>query len=559
MQLTIRISPSATRTQSTVTAIDSESIPPRTLLIDVLNIDSVSHRRRFATQVASDNSSISAPEVEAALLDAASRMEFRNASLEQDREAPDDPHRLARVCLNSWSDSERRLKLIYFRDEFSEFNGVYYQPVSMKDIRATVTTAIKQEFDRFGAAGILAPNSRLFKVTTRLINDVLMVIESLAKVSDARMVPMWRDPRPGRITAPENVLVTPSGLVDLSAYIAGNFLLLPPTPDFISFRGIDFSVDPYAQCPTWENFLRQLWPDDPESIQTLAKWFGYLLTTDTSQQKLLMLCGPTRSGKGTIGRVLTRLLGESNVVGPTLRRMQGEFGIEPLINKPLAIVSDARLSGKIDAMSLLEELLSITGEDTMTVNRKNKPMATLRLPTRIMISCNEFPRFQDASQAIFSRLLLLQLRHSWLDSEDPTLTERLYDELPGILNWAIAGLGQLRQQGRFQQPASSREFLEDCRRLVSPIHAFIEDRLDVGLGVRVSTQACYQEWMRWRAENGVQVLNELSAFGRSLRAALPALSISQPTEGGVRRREYVGIRIRTMNPDGGGSAFSGSR
>lgn len=561
MQLAITITPSATRTQSTVTAIDNEPIPPRTLLIDVLDIRSVRQRQRFATQVASNHSSISAPQVEEALLAAASRTELQNTSQELGREAPDDPHRLALICLNRWSDSEGRLSLIYFRDEFSEFNGVYYQPVSMKDICATVTTAIKQEFDRLGAAGILAPNSHIFKVTARLIFDVLVVIESLAKVSDARSVPMWRASGPDILTAPENVLVTPSGLVDLSAYIAGNFQLLPPTPDFISFRGIDFSVDPNAQCPNWENFLRQLWPNDPESIQTLAEWFGYLLTTDTSQQKLLMLCGPPRSGKGTIGRILTKLLGETNVVGPTLRSIEGEFGKQPLINKSLALVSDARLSGKIDSMSLLEVVLSITGEDTITVNRKNRDALTLRLPTRFMISCNEFPRFQDASHALFSRLLLLQLRNSWLHQEDHRLTQRLYDELPGILNWAIVGLGQLRQRGHFLQPASSQDFLEDCRRLVSPIHAFIEDQLEVGLNYRVPVQECFREWSIWRELHGIQVLKDAPTFGRSLQSALPALTRDQMSVNGDRPRCYVGIRIRrrASEPSAGGPYLTGLR
>jgi len=34
----------------------------------------------------------------------------------------------------------------------------------------------------------------------------------------------------------------------------------------------------------------------------LQDWFGYTLSPDTSQQKMLMIVGPTRSGKGTIGR-----------------------------------------------------------------------------------------------------------------------------------------------------------------------------------------------------------------------------------------------------------------
>ena len=79
----------------------------------------------------------------------------------------------------------------------------------------------------------------------------------------------------------------------------------------------DFSLD--APEPTlWLDFLTQLFGDDIESIETLQEWFGYLLTPDTRQQKIFMLIGPPRSGKGTIARVLESLIGRANVAGPTL-------------------------------------------------------------------------------------------------------------------------------------------------------------------------------------------------------------------------------------------------
>ena len=40
---------------------------------------------------------------------------------------------------------------------------------------------------------------------------------------------------------------------------------------------------------------------------------GYLLTSDTRLQKILILVGPKRSGKGTIARVIRGLIGDENV------------------------------------------------------------------------------------------------------------------------------------------------------------------------------------------------------------------------------------------------------
>ena len=58
------------------------------------------------------------------------------------------------------------------------------------------------------------------------------------------------------------------------------------------------------------------------------------------------------------------------------------FGLSPLIGKPLAVISDARLGGG-DQRDALERLLSISGEDTITIDRKHRDLWTGTLPDSI--------------------------------------------------------------------------------------------------------------------------------------------------------------------------------
>ena len=114
----------------------------------------------------------------------------------------------------------------------------------------------------------------------------------------------------------------------------------------------------------------------------LQEIFGLCLTGDTSHQKAFLIVGPKRSGKGTIARVLTQLIGSDNTVAPTLARLGTNFGLQPLIGKRLAIISDARLGGRADQQAIAERLLSITGEDAITTDRKNIAAWTGRLQVR---------------------------------------------------------------------------------------------------------------------------------------------------------------------------------
>src|SRR5439155_10250876 len=166
--------------------------------------------------------------------------------------------------------------------------------------------------------------------------------------------------------------------------------------------------------------------------------------------------GPTRAGKGVIARVLKALVGRGNHAGPTLASLGTNFGLAPLIGKSLAIVSDARL-GTGNVHQVVERLLSISGEDMLTIDIKFREAWTGTLPTRFLVISNELPRFGDASGAIAGRFIVLTMSRSWLGHEDTTLTDKLLEELPGIFGWALDGLAALAAKGRFTEPQSSSD------------------------------------------------------------------------------------------------------
>jgi putative DNA primase/helicase len=319
-----------------------------------------------------------------------------------------------------------------------------------------------------------------------------------------------------------------------------------PTLQFFGLHAVDFAYETAAPNPAqWLDFLADLWGDDQESIDTLQEIFGYLLTTDTAQQKLFLLVGPKRSGKGTIARVAKGLLGSANVAGPTLNALGSNFGLAPLIGKPLAVISDARLSGRADQHVIAERLLSVSGEDALTIDRKYRDPWTGTLPTRFLILTNELPRIADASGALASRFVVLTLTSSFYGREDHGLTSRLLTELPGILNWSLAGLERLRQRGYFAQPASSADAIAELEDLGAPVGAFVRERCSVGPGKSFSCQMLYDAWKTWCEAQGRKDAGTVQTFGRDLRAAVPGLKTTRPSDGtgGKLPRQYSGITV----------------
>lgn len=316
--------------------------------------------------------------------------------------------------------------------------------------------------------------------------------------------------------------------------------VIPATPALFTGNALEFDYDPDATEPkAWMAFLKQLWNDDPEQVSMLQEWFGYCLTADTSQQKMLMLVGPKRSGKGTIGRILTKLVGASNVVGPTTRSLAGAFGLQPLIGKSLAIVSDARFTGDEVAV-VTERLLCITGEDSVSVDRKFLGSLEMKLPTRFMLLTNELPRMTDASGALAGRFIILRLTESFYGREDIGLTDRLIAELPGILLWAIDGWMRLRERGHFIQPSSVADAVQDMEDLSSPVGAFVRDCCVVAPDLRIWVDDLYSAWKGWCEREGRALVTTKQVFGRDLCAAVAGVSTCKSTGG---HRFYRGIGL----------------
>jgi P4 family phage/plasmid primase-like protien len=423
--------------------------------------------------------------------------------------------------------------LYHHQDVFHAWNGTAYAIFGDNEMKAKLYAFLDQ-----CVVGTPDGGTQPFNPNLGNVADVLGGLRAASNLPDTISAPCWLDQTPD--IDPADIIACQNGLVHLDS-----MSLLPHTPLFFTHNALDFAYEPNAPEPVaWNWFLNQLWPADPASILTLQEIFGYFLNSDTRQQKLFMIVGQRRSGKGTIGRVLTRLVGPNNVVSPTLAGLGTNFGIEPLIGKLVGIIGDARLGGKADQQTITERLLSISGEDGITVDRKFIKAWTGRMQIRFLILSNELPRFVDSSGALVSRFILLRLTESFYGREDHGLTDRLLLELPSILNWAIAGLMRLRGRGYFLQPASAADALQQMEDLASPIGAFLRERCRIGPEFDIGMNRLFEVWCEWGRAQGREHIGTAQTFGRDLRAALPGLGSGQRrTEDGRQMRIYKGLTL----------------
>nr|WP_167626449.1 phage/plasmid primase, P4 family [Mesorhizobium loti] len=445
---------------------------------------------------------------------------------------PADPMRSAKsMVLARYTDDKGLRTLQRHRSTFWAWNGAHYAIADDEQIEADAWDFLAVAFQP-GKEG-LAP----FKPNSARVADVTKALRAAARLPNHISAPAWMDVDPDKPAS--EFMAVKNGLLHVPS---GE--MWQPTASFFNTSSSEVSYDPAASAPSrWLAFLKQVFVDDQEAIDALQEWFGYTLLPDTSQQKILLIVGPRRSGKGTIARVLTQLLGRDSVAGPTASGLGDTFGLESLIPKALAIVPDMRIGARTDKSTVAERLLSISGEDTLTVNRKFKDAWHGRLNTRIMILTNEVPAFSDGAGALASRFLVLMMEVSFLGEEDRGLFDKLKLEMSGILNWAIEGYERLRQRGHFLQPSRSEAVVDEMEALSSPVRAFVKDCCEVGPGFEVSTDEMFGEWEAWCTRVSIDKPGNKSWFGRNLRSAVPGLAAGEA--GSERTPVYKGVRLTT--------------
>jgi len=379
-----------------------------------------------------------------------------------------------------------------------------------------------------------------FQPTIGKVANVLDALRAVCNLPTSQMPPCWLHREYGDLD-PRDMLAFTNGLLHVPTR-----KLYMPTPHLFTLNGLDFAYDPWAPPATaWLAFLKQLWPSDDLSIEMLQEMLGYLLTPDTRFQKGFMLHGPKRSGKGIIGRISKRLVGERNTCSPTLAAFGETFGKQVLIGKTLAVISDARISQRTDTAKVAETLLSISGEDAQTVARKFLEDWNGPLYVRFLILTNELPHINDASGALASRFLLLALTESFYGKEDLGLFNTLAAELPSIALWALEGRDRLYKRGYFVQPSSANQLMQELEDLSSPVSVFLRAHTTREVGASVPKKELFEQWGLWCGLHGVEHAGTDATFGRNVRAILAGVQDQRVGPRGKQVPSWVGVRLST--------------
>jgi putative DNA primase/helicase len=417
---------------------------------------------------------------------------------------PGDPAASIDHYLKNLYDHEERCTLIFHRNIFWSWNSQNWEPVAADFLESSVSFYFRYCDYWKAGTGNNGPTQVPFPVNNNSLANLMRALRNVVIVDEKTELNSWLYRLPGD-PDPQDIVPVQNGLLNTV-----NRELMEPTPRFFNPYSLSFEYEPFAIPREIYAFMDSVFALDSERRDLLQEMIGYLLTTSRRYQVMFWLIGPTRSGKGTIGRLIDKLVGSENFGGTSMATLSTDHGLEGIVSKPVVQLGDVVSMGRNSGIAL-ERLLSIIGNDKIEVNPKGKAVYSATLPCRFILLANKTPILPDTAQALRARTILLRFYESFIGREDRDLDEKLASELPGILNWALDGLDRLRDRGLFLQPQAGVEDLDLNTRIVAPAAGFIEDCCVVGpyvagdgwdQAIFEPTENMWLAWQNWCAENG---------------------------------------------------------
>ncbi len=429
-----------------------------------------------------------------------------------------------------------------YHGQLIKWNGHRWENYSDERLRKELYEYLEgKQFIKVNTQGV--KNMTPYKPTKAKVNDIFDAMNG--KMLIEKDPPCWLVDDEN-LPNPENLLVFKNCMLDIVESIKiGKPKVYDNTPSLFTLNAFPYDFDPNARSQLFEDILKSMFTDEnikdeterisgaTERIRLYFQWLGYNLLPDMSQEKLMLFIGGTRSGKSTLISVLHNILGERQCISTSYTALAGRFGCSPLENKLAATVGDVKMPRRDVANIALETLLKIVGGDSVPIEPKFRQQYSAYLKCRFTIAMNDIPTFSDSAQAFVARSLILDFPNCYKGRENTKLKMLLENEASEgkLINYAISGLTDLKEQGSFTVLESALEFINDLKEMTSPISTFIEEccLLEDHAEAYSVKEQLFEAWTYWCKQNNHYVGNSVH-FYRNLRQICSSVENFRPRE-----------------------------
>ena len=318
------------------------------------------------------------------------------------------------------------------------------------------------------------------KVNSGLLHSIATLIKSDSETSEENY--FQTDP----LALP--VIHAMNGMVCILD-VEGTIELKPFDPDFRSRNLIPIAYNPGANCIMFrEQLLAPVLTST--DIGVLQRYCGLVLLGGNRAQKILIMKGEGGTGKGTIVRLITQVIGRDNVTQLRVEKLNGRFETARLVGKLLLNVVEA--TADYLNQDGAEVIKALVGHDPMEGEKKGlQEPVSFEGEFAVIVTTNEEPNVRMAGDESAWRRRLVIIEFPTARAAKARVIEKfegqiMQEESEGVFAWMIQGAvkhwKELKEGKGFTTTDAQKERVEELIGRSKSAETFILTHVDSDTG-----------------------------------------------------------------------------
>ncbi len=263
------------------------------------------------------------------------------------------------------------------------------------------------------------------------------------------------------------------------------------------------SYDESADCPRFRRFLSEVFDKDDELIEYMQKVIGYCLTGEISEQKMFILYGFGKNGKSVLLNIIQAMLGDyagtaSFKTFDADKQSEQTNDLAMLKGRRFVAMSESAADRRINEPLIKQ----VTGGDKISCRFLRKEFFEYVPQFKLFLATNHKPVITQSDFGIWRRIVLIPFTQNFDKREEAGLKEKLLDELPGILNWAIEGLRKWQEEGLNNLPTAVIDATTKYKEDSDTVGQWLEQKITKTPTASIKSSDAYKSYKDWTEVNG---------------------------------------------------------
>jgi phage/plasmid-associated DNA primase len=326
----------------------------------------------------------------------------------------------------------------------------------------------------------------------------------------------------------------------------------------------EINYNPAAESKIMMDWFNRIFCNRRDDVEAISFAMGAALYGSSPWKKLIYIYGEADRGKSQIPLLIERMAGMENCATFETARLGEQFEMRRFVGK--CFLHSEELPADFMSRSCADNLKELTGFGTIRVATKFSSEEVRMMGDKMVMAASNYrPRIKSGTDrtAWESRLVYIVTDGPAYTTQEKNLDfiGDLFadeDEVSGILNFAIEGLGHILRCGWEQSP-DQKARVQIVMDESTHVEAFVSSRIGAADSINenpdrpgVTASEAWAQYLDWTEEKGITPWPEQTAR-EEIKKAVEAIhrkpEVNNLNRNGLAQRGWRGLSLRTAwNP-----------